>query len=132
MNWPRYSKKAPCNSDKVDYMELSCKDLNCPHFSAEPVGLLSTYTSIQIFGNKFKEKTLLPEECYIVYKVIYFQTLPYEQDRMYANSLSVHFRGGEHSRHPKINTLGWADHCGQPAQRGPYQEPSSAELIIGV
>ena len=49
--------------------------------------------SIKIFGNKFKEKTFLPEECCIVYKVIYFQTRQYKQDEMYVNYFSVHFRG---------------------------------------
>ena len=151
-----YSKKAPGLSDKVDYIELSCRDLIYPHFSAQPMGLpfacmcacsvmsdslrlcglqhtsllslgsprqehwsglpcpplgdlhdpeiklvypesptlaggfftaeppgktfLFAYMSVKIFGNKFKEKIFLPEECYIMYKVIYFQTCQYKQD----------------------------------------------------
>ena len=169
VNWPMSSKKAPGLSDKVDYIELSCRDRIYPHFSAEPMGLpfacmcacsvvsdsvtpwtvahqapqsmrfprqehwsglpcpplgdlpdpeiklvypaspklaagflatdppekpfLFAYMSIKIFGNKFKEKTFLPEECCIVYKVIYFQTRQYKQDGMYVNYFSVHFRG---------------------------------------
>ena len=52
---------------------------------------------------------------------------------MYVNYFSVHFRGGEHSRGPKINTPKWADgSSGQSARRNPYQEPSSAELFISI
>lgn len=60
MNWSVYSKKAPYNSDKVDYMEFSWRNLI--YSSAEPVRLLFVYMSAAIFGNKFKEKTQLLAE----------------------------------------------------------------------
>ena len=103
-------------------------------FTTEPPGntFLFAYMSIKIFGNKFEEKIFLPEECYIMYKVIYFQTCQHKQDGMHVNYFSVHFRGGEHSRGPKINTPKRADRSGQSAWRNPYQEPSTTELIISI
>lgn len=61
------SKKAQYNSGKVDDRALSYRNLIYPHSSAEPVGCPSAPTSVTVSVNKFKEKTLHQEECYIDY-----------------------------------------------------------------
>lgn len=78
MNWVTYSKTAPRDSDEVDYPALYGRNLLCPHSSVEPVRHLSVPMSVMIFGNKFEEKSLLQEECYVVGEVI--KILPYKRD----------------------------------------------------
>ena len=80
---PMDSKTALCDPDKVDPTELACRNLIHPRSSVQPAGRLPVPTSVTIFGNKFKEKTLLQARCFVIYEVIYFKMLQYKQDGIY-------------------------------------------------
>lgn len=88
-----YRKTAPRDSEEVDYyLALSCSNLLCPHSSVELVQRLSVPMSVMIFGNKFEEKSLLQEECYVVGEII---------------KILLHKRDG-------LCTLGWSTSTERP------------------